>query len=66
MAKKRKYALTIETPYVKGRVLDLSHGAAKKLGMAKAGKAHVKIVAKRKPKTVHKKKASPNKISSNK
>jgi rare lipoprotein A len=42
-------------PYAKGRILDLSYGAAKKLGMTKNGKAKVKVVAKRTPKTIRKK-----------
>ena len=34
-------------PEVKGRAIDLSKGAAKKLDMKKSGTAHVKIVTKR-------------------
>lgn len=48
-------------PYAKGRILDLSYGAAKKLGMTKNGKAQVKIVAKHKPKTIRKKQVASNK-----
>jgi len=58
--KKTEVRINDRGPYVKGRILDLSHKAAKKLGITKKGKARVKVVAKRKPKTVHKKIASNN------
>lgn len=54
--KKTEVRINDRGPYAKGRILDLSHGAAKKLGMAKKGKARVKVVVKRKPKTARKKK----------
>ncbi|MGZ4969481.1 MAG: septal ring lytic transglycosylase RlpA family protein [Methylobacter sp.] len=56
--KKTEVTINDRGPYAKGRILDLSHKAAKKLGMTKKGKARVKVVAKHKPKTVHKKIAS--------
>ncbi len=54
--KKTEVRINDRGPYVKGRILDLSHGAAKKLGMTKKGKARVKVIVKRKPKTAGKKK----------
>lgn len=59
--KKAEVRINDRGPYAKGRILDLSHGAAKKLGMAKKGKARVKVVAKRKPKTARKKKVRSKK-----
>lgn len=32
-------------PFVKGRVIDVSKGAAKKIGMVRSGVAHVKVTA---------------------
>ena len=40
-----KVKITDRGPYVKGRKIDLSQAAAKKIGMTKAGVAKVKIVA---------------------
>lgn len=50
-------------PFVKGRVIDLSHAAAKKLGMVKKGTTKVKIVTKAKAvkKKIPKKKRSKKK-----
>lgn len=52
----KKVAVTINDrgPVVKGRAIDLSSGAAKKLDMKKTGTAHVKIVTKRVKKKLHK------------
>lgn len=45
-------------PFVKGRVIDLSHAAAKKLGIVKKGTTKVKIVTKSTKKKISKKKSS--------
>ena len=58
--KKTEVRINDRGPYTNGRILDLSHGAAKKLGMTKKGKARVKVVAKRKPKTTRKKEVVSN------
>jgi rare lipoprotein A len=52
----KKVAVTINDrgPAVKGRAIDLSSGAAKKLDMKKSGTAHVKIVTKRVKHSRHK------------
>jgi len=52
----KKVAVTINDrgPEVKGRAIDLSSGAAKKLDMKKLGTAHVKIVTKRVKHKAHK------------
>ncbi len=51
----KQVAVTINDrgPDVKGRAIDLSKGAAKKLDMKKNGIAHVKIVTKRVKKKAH-------------
>lgn len=49
-------------PFVKGRVIDLSHAAAKKLGIEKEGTAKVKIVTKAVKKKITKKKSSKKKL----
>lgn len=61
--KKTEVRINDRGPYAKGRILDLSRGAAKELGMIKKGKARVKVVVKRKPKTVRKKKVSKKQSS---
>lgn len=48
-------------PYAKGRVIDLSRAAAKKLNMVEDGTAKVKIVAKTHKKKIVKKKSSKKK-----
>ncbi len=62
--KKAEVTINDRGPFVKGRVIDLSHAAAKKLGMEKKGTTKVKIVTKAKavkkkiPKKKHSKKKS--------
>ena len=63
-----KVKITDRGPYVKGRKIDLSQAAAKKIGMAKAGVAKVKIVStaprKKKKKTARKPtKSSPTQVA---
>jgi rare lipoprotein A (peptidoglycan hydrolase) len=52
--KKVEVTINDRGPEVKGRAIDLSSGAAKKLDMKKSGIAHVKIVTKRVKHKVHK------------
>ncbi|MGZ5076208.1 MAG: septal ring lytic transglycosylase RlpA family protein [Methylobacter sp.] len=60
--KKTEVRINDRGPYADGRILDLSHAAAKKLGMTEKGKARVKVVAKtHKAKTVRKKAPASNK-----
>jgi rare lipoprotein A (peptidoglycan hydrolase) len=63
LEKQKKAEVTINDrgPFVKGRVIDLSQAAAKKLGIAKKGTAKVKIVTKAVKKKISKKKSSKNK-----
>ncbi|MDD5632051.1 MAG: septal ring lytic transglycosylase RlpA family protein [Methylococcales bacterium] len=58
--KKVEVEINDRGPYAKGRVIDLSGAAAKKLGMVKKGTVKVKVVAK-----VHKKKPPKKKFSKN-
>lgn len=53
--KKVEVKITDRGPYVKGRAIDLSRAAAKKLGIVKKGTAKVKIVIKHKKKKSSKK-----------
>jgi rare lipoprotein A len=61
--KKVEVRINDRGPYVKGRVIDLSHAAAKKLGIVKEGTAKVKVVAKVPKKKIHKKKSSKKKAA---
>jgi rare lipoprotein A (peptidoglycan hydrolase) len=68
LEKQKKAEVTINDrgPFVKGRVIDLSHAAAKKLGMAKKGTAKVKIVTKAVKKKIPRKKSSQKRSSGKK
>ncbi len=59
--KKTEVTINDRGPFVKGRVIDLSHAAAKKLGMEKKGTTKVKIVTKAVKKKISKKKSSKKK-----
>lgn len=62
--KKTEVRISDRGPYAKGRILDLSQGAAKELGMINKGKARVKVVVKHKPKKARKNKVSSKRQSS--
>jgi rare lipoprotein A len=59
--KKAEVIINDRGPFVKGRVIDLSHAAAKKFGMVKKGTTKVKIVTKAVKKKISKKKSSQKK-----
>lgn len=65
LEKDKKVEVTINDrgPYAKGRVIDLSSAAAKKLGMVKKGTANVKIVTKAVKKKSSKKRAAKKKYT---
>jgi rare lipoprotein A (peptidoglycan hydrolase) len=65
LEKQKKAEVTINDrgPFVKGRVIDLSHAAAKKLGMEKKGTAKVKVVTKAVKKKIFKKTSSKKRSS---
>lgn len=64
--KKAEVTINDRGPFVKGRVIDLSHAAAKKLGMEKKGTTKVKIVTKAVKKKISKKNRLTRKSSKRK
>jgi len=64
--KKAEVTINDRGPFVKGRVIDLSHAAAKKLGMEKKGTTKVKIVTKAVKKKISKKNLLTRKSSKRK